>query len=307
VKRRLSTPQGLEHHDGPLRLATRGSALALAQTAIVAGKLEAAGAAGTEVVVIRTRGDREASTPAAQMEGMGWFTAELEAALVDGRADAAVHSAKDLPTELALGAAATVVIVDRGDVRDALVTRDALRLDELAAGSTVGTSSLRREAFLAALRPDLRVVALRGNVDTRLRKLDEGEVDALLLAAAGLDRLGHGDRASVRLPEHEFVPAPAQGAIAVEFTTSPELAARAALAAVADERARRLVDAERAVLAALGGGCRVPLGASAVLEGDDLVLVGALAVDGVIRRVEMRGDPDDPRALGERVAERLRR
>jgi hydroxymethylbilane synthase len=285
-----------------VRLATRGSALALAQTAIVARRLIDAGADGTETVVIRTRGDREATTPATAMEGMGWFTAELEAALVDGRADAAVHSAKDLPTELSLGDRAVLAFVERGDARDALVTREGGGLTDLPAGARVGTSSLRREAFLAAARGDLVVVPMRGNVDTRLRKLDAEEVDALVVACAGLDRLGLGERISSRLPHDEFVPAPAQGVIAVETLA----AAGDSLAVLGDPELRVCVEAERAVLETLGGGCRLPLGAWARFEEADLVVLAALAVGGEVRRVELGGDAADPRGLGRRVAERLR-
>ncbi len=288
----------------PLRLATRGSALALAQTGLAAARLVAAGVTSTETVVIRTRGDREADTPASAMEGMGWFTADLEAALLDGRADAAVHSAKDLPTEPALGARALLVVVDRGDPRDAIVTRDGGGLAALPAGARVGTSSLRREHFLRALRPDVEVQPMRGNVDTRLRKLDAGEVDAVLLACAGLDRLGLGDRIAERLDPTDFVPAPAQGAIAVEGVGGT--AAALHLVRADDPGAAAAVRAERTVLSRLGGGCRLPLGAWARLEAGRLVLAGALAVDGEVRRAELSGDPERPVELGERVAAALR-
>ena len=286
-----------------VRLATRGSALALAQTAIAAKLLQRAARVRTEIVVVHSRGDREATTPAAQLEGTGWFTAELEAALLDGRADAAVHSAKDLPTQLGAGPQATIAIVERGDPRDALVTRDGRGLDELHAGCTVGTSSLRREGFLRALRPDLRSVPIRGNVDTRLRKLDEGQVDALLVAAAGLDRLGLGDRASVRLPAETFVPAPAQGAIAVETARAE---AAALTRRVDDHDHHTCVLAERTVLEALGGGCRLPLGVWARYEGDDVVVVAALATEHGLRRVEAGGEAVDWRETALLVAEGLR-
>lgn len=289
---------------GVVRLATRGSALALAQTEIVSRLLVAAGAERAEAVVIRTRGDRESTTPAAAMEGMGWFTAEIEAALADGRADAAVHSAKDLPTELALGPRAMLIYVDRADARDGLVTRDGASLDALPSGARVGTSSLRREAFLGALRPDLVVVPMRGNVDTRLGKLEAGEVDALLLACAGLDRLGLGERIAERLPQDLFPPAPAQGVIAVEIQAGRG-GPGARVALLDDPAVRRCVQAERGVLAELGGGCRLPLGAWAWHDGD-LAMVAALAVEGAIHRVELRGDPADPAGLGRRVASRLR-
>jgi len=283
-----------------LRVATRGSALARAQTDLAVAALRRAAGVESEVLVVRTSGDRAEHVPAAQMEGQGWFTAELENALLDGRADAAVHSAKDLPTLLADGLA-VVAYLERADARDALVSRDGAALDALPPGATVGTSSPRREAFLRALRPDLRATPMRGNVDTRLRKLDEGQVDALLLAAAGLDRLGLGERITERLDPQRFVPAPAQGVIAIEArvgSTAAELCEPAA-----DAPAAAAVRAEREVLRRLGAGCRLPLGAWARVEGDTLVLLGALAgEDGAVRTAEASGPLGDPRGLGARVA-----
>jgi hydroxymethylbilane synthase len=285
-----------------LRIATRGSALARAQTELAIAALRRSGTRDTEVLVVHSSGDKAPHVPAELMEGQGWFTAELEQALLDGRADAAVHSAKDLPTLLA-GGLAVVAHLERADPRDALVTRDGTTLDTLPSGTRVGTSSPRREAFLRALRPDVTPVPIRGNVDTRLRKLDEGEVDALLLAAAGLDRLGRGDRATERLDPHRFVPAPAQGVIAIE--TRRETDAAAACARADDPHAAAAVHAEREVLRTLGGGCRLPLGAWARIENDQLVMLGALAVEERIRTAEVAGDPSDPRALGAAVAAKL--
>jgi hydroxymethylbilane synthase len=286
-----------------LRIASRGSALALAQTELATALLRRAHV-DSEVLVVHSSGDKAASVPAALMEGQGWFTAELEAAVLDGRADAAVHSAKDLPTELASGLT-VVAYLARGDARDALVSRDGAGLAELRSGAIVGTSSPRREAFLRALRPDLRTVPMRGNVDTRLRKLDEGEVDALLLACAGLDRLGRADRIAERLDPHRFVPAPAQGVIAVEARAGST--ADAACRAVDDATSRAVVRAEREVLRRLGGGCRLPLGAWARVEEGRLVLAGALAAagGGPLRHAELSGDLADPRALGAAVAAEL--
>ena len=287
-----------------LRLATRGSALARAQAVLAVDALRAAAHLDTEVLVVRTGGDRNASVPAALMEGQGWFTAELEQALLDGRADAAVHSAKDLPTELADGLLVAAHL-PRADARDALVTRDGGGLDALPAGATVASSSPRREAFLRALRRDLRVVPMRGNVDTRLRKLEEGEADALLLACAGLDRLGLGDRIAERLDPQRFVPAPAQGVIAIEARI--DSTAAHACAPADDAAARAAVVAEREVLRQLGAGCRLPMGAWAREEEGRLVLLGALAVDdGTVRRAEIAGDAAHARALGDEVAARLR-
>ena len=288
---------------GTVRLATRGSALALVQAELARSALLGAGVDAVEVVVVRTTGDRRPDTPVESLEGQGWFTAELERALLDGRADAAAHSAKDLPSELAPGLRLAAHL-PRGDVRDAVVTRAGGGLDALGPGSTVGTSSVRRAALLAALRPELRAVPIRGNVDTRLAKLGEGQVDGLLLAAAGLDRLGLGERADERLDPGHFVPAPAQGAVAIQTATGSAVAAAAAGADHAPTSAA--VAAERALLAALGGGCLLPLGAWARHEGSRLVLTAVLVCDGDVRRAELGGDPGRPEELGTRVAERLR-
>jgi hydroxymethylbilane synthase len=286
-----------------LRLASRGSTLALAQAGLAAGALNRIGVSETVTVVIRTSGDREPDTPADAMTGQGWFTSELEAALLDGRADCAVHSAKDLPTELAAGLA-VVAHLERGDPRDALALRagEGDSLADVRAGARVGTSSLRRAAQLLAERPDLQVVPIRGNVDTRLRKLDEGQVDALLIACAGLDRLGRSDRATVRLDPCRFVPAPAQGAVALEVSLGD---AAAALVARVDHAATSMaVQAERALLERLGGGCRLPLGAWARLDNEMLVLCAALGdqTSSTVRYAELAGDPRDPAGLAQRVA-----
>jgi hydroxymethylbilane synthase len=290
-------------HLAVLRLATRGSRLALAQAALAAAAVGEAGGPPSELVVVSTGGDRHQSTPVAEMTGQGWFTTEIEAAVLDGRADLAVHSAKDLPTALGPGMA-VVALLRRADVRDALVSRDGAGVAALAPGATVASSSARRQALLAACRPDVRVVPIRGNVDTRLRKLDAGEVDALLLAAAGLDRLALGARISERLDPRVFVPAPAQGAIALEAL--PGSAAADAVTPAGHEDTALAVDVERAVLMALGGGCLLPLGVWARLEEDRLVVSAALAVDGRLRRTELGGDPAHPRDLADRVASALR-
>lgn len=285
-----------------LRLATRGSALALRQAALAAHALQAAGSGDLETLVVRTEGDRT-NAPIDQLEGQGWFTADLERSLLDGRADVAVHSAKDLPSALASGLSIAAYLA-RADARDGVVTASGRPLDELPAGATVGTSSARRAGFLAALYPRVRAVPMRGNVDTRMRKLDAGEVDGLLLACAGLDRLSLGHRFTQRLDALEFVPSPAQGAIALETVT--DSAASGACALVGDAATRIAVTAERAVLIGLGGGCLLPLGAWARIEDGRLVLVAALVVEGAVRRAEASGGIDEPEALGELVAARLR-
>ena len=293
-----------------LRLATRGSALARVQTELAAAALTGAGAGPTEMVVLRTRGDVESETPASRMTGDGWFTSELEAALVEGRAEVAVHSAKDLPSQLRSGLVLAAHL-ERADCRDALVTRDGGGLDTLAPGASVATSSPRREAFLRILRPDLRVVPIRGNVDTRLRRLDEGRVDALVVACAGLDRIGLSGWIAERLDPRRFVPAPAQGAVALEALGGTDAARRCWLANHFPTSAA--VVAERAVLVTLGGGCRLPLGAHARLEPVDgaegwvrLVVLAALATPDGVRTVELDGPPGDAEALGAQVAEQLR-
>jgi hydroxymethylbilane synthase len=286
-----------------LRLATRGSPLARAQAALVAAALEAGGSPDARLVVVRTGGDRNQSTPIDEMEGQGWFTAEIERCILEGDADIAVHSAKDLPTSLAAGLA-VVALLPRADPSDALVTRDGSPLHLLEDGATVGSSSARRSALLAAVRPGLRSVPIRGNVDTRLRKLDAGEVDGLLVASAGLERLGLSARISERLDPRQFVPAPGQGAIALEAVAGS--AAAEVGAAAGDATTSLAVSCERAVLLALGGGCLLPLGVWARLEGDRLVVSAALGSDGVVRRAELAGDPDDAAGLAGRVAAHLR-
>jgi hydroxymethylbilane synthase len=288
---------------GTFRLATRGSRLALAQAALAAETLRAAGVDALEMLVIRTQGDEQPGTPVERLEGEGWFSAALELAISEGRADAAVHSAKDLPSGLAAGLG-LAAFLERADCRDALVTRDGRGLVELESGASIGTSSARRAAFLHLLHPELVVVPIRGNVDTRLRKLEDGEVDGLLLACAGLDRIGAAGRISERLDARIFVPAPCQGAIAIETRSGGEAAA--ACASVDHLQTRVAAAAERAVLATLGGGCLLPLGAWARLEEGRLVLTAALDTGGTLRRVELAGDTAAPEELGERVAARLR-
>jgi hydroxymethylbilane synthase len=284
---------------GALRLATRGSPLALAQAALAEAALRRQGVEEVETVVIRTQGDRAADTPVERLEGEGWFTVALEQALLDGRADVAVHSAKDLPNRLAPGLP-VAAFLERADCRDGLVTRVGARLDDLPEGARVGTSSARRAALLAGVRPDLRAVPIRGNVDTRLSKLDAGEVDAILVACAGLDRIGRSDRITMRLDPAVFVPAPCQGAIALQ--ASAESSVAGVCGAADDPATRAAATAERAVLAALGGGCLLPLGAWARQEAGRLLLTAALGGDLAIRRAEGIGDPGAPAELGTRVA-----
>jgi len=258
-----------------LRLGTRGSALALAQSGIFADELRARGAS-VDVVVIRTTGD---DRPANTVWGEGAFVMALEAALLDGRIDVAVHSAKDVPTaqdpRLAIAA-----YPPREDPRDALVCRESGRtLATLPAGAVVGTDSPRRVAFLRARRSDLRTRPLHGNVDTRLRKLAAGEADALVLAVAGLKRLGLAGRISEVLAPDVVLPAPGQGALAIEVRADDPVV-RPLVARLDDPATRAAVEAERAFLRASGGGCRAPLGALATVDGDTLTIHAAAAAEG---------------------------
>ncbi|MGH9606821.1 MAG: hydroxymethylbilane synthase [Terracidiphilus sp.] len=240
-----------------LRIGSRGSQLALWQANHIAGLLRAEGHS-VEIQIIKTTGDRLQEVTFVEVGSKGMFTKEIEEALADGRVDLAVHSLKDLPTELSepFALAATP---PRADPRDVFVSVRYQKLAALPEGARVGTSSQRRRAQLKALRPDLEAVEFRGNVDTRLRKLAEGQVDAILLAAAGLDRLGRTDWVRERLNPTDFCPAAGQGALAIE-TRKGDAATIAAIAFLDDADTRFAVTAERAALAALGGGCQVPIG-----------------------------------------------
>jgi hydroxymethylbilane synthase len=275
-----------------IRLGTRGSALALAQARIVAAAL----GDEVELVPIATSGDRLGG---AEMD-KSRFVKELEEALLAGEVDLAVHSAKDVPSELPPGLS-IVGVPERADPRDALC--GASSLGELPEGAAVGTSSLRRRAQLLALRPDLQVRELRGNVDTRLRRLAEGDFAAIVLAQAGLDRLGRGAEGT-RLPE--LVPAPGQGCLALE-ARGDDTRAAAAAGALTDRAALACLTAERALVEGLGATCRTPIGAHAELENGTLGLTAFAGMpDGShwIRDVR-EGNPDSPAALGRAVAERL--
>ena len=244
-----------------LRLATRASPLALWQANWVASRLRTAHP-GLHVVLVpmHSSGDLDRVTTLYQSSTVGVFVREIQAAVLDGRADAGVHSCKDLPTTSPDGLTLASV-QPRADVRDALVTRDGLALMELAPGAVIGTSSLRRQTQLAHLRPDLRFVPIRGNVDTRLRKLRDGEADATILAMAGLHRLGlvARSRAVALDPWHESVPAPAQGAVALDCRTD-DVRTRRQLLAISHLPTWRAITIERQILANLEGGCSLPLG-----------------------------------------------
>jgi hydroxymethylbilane synthase len=261
----------------PLRLGTRGSALALAQSSLVAAAIERCGTR-VELVTIRTSGDIATGSLAA-LGGKGLFTKEIEEALLRRRIDLAVHSLKDMPASLPAGLA-LVATPPRADARDVLISAAGVGLDRLPAGTRVGTSSLRRRAQLASLRPDLAVVEMRGNVDTRLRKLASGEVDAIVLAAAGLERLGLRPAGLVALPPKQFVPAIGQGILALE-ARADDTAVHAIVAALDDPATRAAATAERAFLAAVGGDCHTPLAAYAVVDGERLSMRALVAsIDG---------------------------
>jgi hydroxymethylbilane synthase len=290
----------------PLRVATRKSQLALWQAEHVAALLRLAHAGlEVELVPMVTQGDRIQDRSLAAIGGKGLFIKELEAALEEGRADIAVHSMKDLPGDLPLGLGIAAVL-ERADARDALLTGSGAALAALPPGARVGTSSLRRQAQLLAARPDLRITTLRGNVDTRLRRLDAGDMDAIVLACAGLIRLGLESRITARLDPAICLPAVAQGAIGIECR-SADLRTLKLVTVLNHEATRIAVDAERAFAHRLGGSCQSPIAAHARLEARHLMLDGMVAEpDGSrLLRDAMTGSIDDPAALGHELAERI--
>ncbi len=291
-----------------LRIATRRSQLALWQAEHVRARLEAAHPGiRVELVPLSTQGDRILDVPLAKIGGKGLFVKELETAMLEDRADLAVHSMKDvpmdLPPELGLGA-----ILCREDPHDALVSNRFAALEALPLGARVGTSSLRRQCQLRALRPDLQILDLRGNVNTRLAKLDEGQFDAIVLAAAGLLRLGMEARISTLLPEEQLLPAVGQGAIGIEIR-SDDAALRALLSPLHDEDAAVCVRAERALNHRLQGGCQVPIAGFAELDPLRATLrLRALVgrIDGrEIVRGEISGARGEAESLGATLADEL--
>ncbi len=289
-----------------LRIGTRGSALALWQANEVARQMRALpGVPEVEIVTIKTQGDLNQTVPLWATDGRGFFTAELDRALLDKEVDLVVHSLKDLTTTLPKGIALSAVL-ERADPRDVLVTHGGLKLDTLPQGASIGTSSLRRRAFLARLRPDLVHQELRGNVPTRLKKLDDGGYDAIILASAGLKRLALGARITQPLEFDQCPSAVSQGAVAVTIRDGDDAAAR--WTTPLDHHATRVaVTAERALLRRLEGGCQVPVGALAKLEGDQLHLRAAVcSIDGrQFIPAEERGAAGDAAVLGERAAQAL--
>ena len=280
-----------------LVIASRGSQLALWQARWVEAQLQAAGHE-CRIEIIKTTGDKITDVPLAKVGTKGLFTKEIEEALLDGRAELAVHSLKDLPTELPEGLVLAGV-PEREDPRDAVIGKT---LAELPLGAKVGTSSMRRRAQLKKLRPDLVVESVRGNLDTRLRKLDEGQYDAILLAAAGMKRLGWGARIAEILSPELMCPAVGQGALAIETR------AGFSLPSVLDHAdTHTAVLAERGLLGALGGGCQVPIGAYATVSGGRVKLLGLVAApDGSeVVRAESEGPTADSAAIGQRLGLKL--
>jgi hydroxymethylbilane synthase len=283
---------------------SRGSTLALRQTEWVRRRLEAAGYE-IHIRIIKTTGDRLADAPLTQSGSKGLFIKEIEEALLDRKIDLAVHSLKDLPIELPEGLS-IAAIPEREDARDAFVARDGMPWESLPAGSHVGTSSLRRQAQLLALRPDLEIVALRGNIDTRLRKLDRGDCEGIVLALAGLRRLGFESRTmKIFLPE-EMCPAVGQGALAIEIRAA-DAKTLEALASLDHPPTRDAIRAERAALRELGGGCQLPIAAHAWREADSLRIIAVVASpDGSrVFRATAAGAKEQPEILGKHIAEDL--
>jgi hydroxymethylbilane synthase len=292
----------------PIRIGTRGSALALQQTQIVVDHLKAAWPDMTvDVIEIRTTGDRIQEVPLAKIGDKGLFVKEIEEALLDGRIDWAVHSVKDLPSELPKGLSVSMLAA-RSDPRDALVARAGLTLSTLPEKAVIGTSSVRRRAQLLHWRPDLAIVSLRGNVDTRLRKLETEGLDGIIVAAAGLLRLGWEARISDILPPEICMPAVGQGALGVEMRRD-DRESQALFQPLTSPATQATVTAERSFLAHLQGGCQVPIAAWATADAGQLRLRGMISdVDGLILlRGERWGVLDAPERLGEDLAEELLR
>jgi hydroxymethylbilane synthase len=288
-----------------LRIGSRGSKLALWQAGHIRERLLHAAGVPIEIIIIKTSGDQFASAPVSQIGGKGIFIKEIEEALLDGRIDLAVHSMKDVPTDLGAGLEIAAV-TRREDPRDCLIARIGATLESLPQGARVGTGSLRRQSQLRHFRPDLDLRDLRGNVDTRLRKLDAGEYDAIVLAKAGLDRLGIGERITEVISPEVILPAVGQGALGVEIMRSREKDFPF-LDALNDLDTASCVRAERALLAALEGGCQVPLGAWGRVEQGQLVLDACvLSADGSEHlRWRATGAVNDPEALGRSLAQDL--
>lgn len=292
-----------------LKIGTRGSPLALAQAHETRERLAKAhnmDPSAFEVVVISTKGDRVQDRPLSEIGGKGLFTEELEAQLYSGDIDLAVHSTKDVPTYLPDGLAITTYL-EREDPRDALIAGGPATLMSLRDNAIIGSASLRRQAIIRKLRPDITVITLRGNVQTRLRKLAEGQFDATLLAMAGLNRLGLTQHVSEALDPDDFIPAPGQGAICIEARENDTRVAQLLAPLHHEETAQRLA-AERAFLAGLDGSCRTPIAAHAIIEGDMLHFKGMiLTPDGKTSHITTRSGPKETgHAMGQDAADQLK-
>ncbi|MDJ0806243.1 MAG: hydroxymethylbilane synthase [Gammaproteobacteria bacterium] len=289
-----------------IRIATRKSPLAMWQAEYVAAALKQAHPdVAVELLGMSTKGDKILDTPLAKIGGKGLFVKELEQGMLDGRADIAVHSMKDVPVELPEGLHLPV-IMQREDPRDAFVSNEFANFNELPEGARVGTSSLRRQCQLAEARPDLEILPLRGNVNTRLRKLDAGDYDAIILASAGLIRLGFDTRIAAKIGPEQSLPAIGQGAVGIECREDDEQTNRL-IAALHHAETAHCVTAERAMNQRLNGGCQVPIAGYAMLESGQLWLRGLVGeADGSrIIRGEVEGTPDEAQAMGTGLAERL--
>lgn len=254
---------------------------------------------------IVTKGDRILDVPLAKIGGKGLFTKELETALFDGEIDLAVHSLKDMPTQLPPGLVLTA-ITERANAGDAFVSNKYNRIEDLPQGATIGTSSLRRRAQILAVRPDLKIIDLRGNVDTRIKKLDEGNMAGIILAAAGLQRLGYGDRIKEIIPKEYCLPAVGQGALAIETRADDEVV-RAMLDFLNDEPTKQATDAERAFLGLVEGGCQVPIGVYAEVTGENIAIEAIIAsLDGkTILRDTIKGSAQESVSLGKELGNRM--
>jgi hydroxymethylbilane synthase len=284
-------------------IGARGSALSLRQVAIVVDALRVVHpGAAIDVREIKTEGDRS-SKPLSEIGGLGVFTKAIEDALLSRAIDIAVHSLKDLPPALTPGLV-LAAIPARADVRDGLVTRDGRTLAELPVGARIGTGSERRAVQLIAMRADIETAGIRGNVPTRIDKVDRGDYDGAVLAMAGLERLGLAPRASQVFSIDEMTPAVGQGALGIEVRADDDEAI-ALIAAIDDPGTRAAVTAERAFLARLGAGCRMPVGAYATIEADTITLRGMIAGDAGIARDEISGSMHDGETLGARLADRM--
>lgn len=290
-----------------LVIGTRGSKLALWQSEYIKAKLEEVTGLPVSLKIIKTTGDKILDVPLAKVGGKGLFTKELEVELLAGTVDLCVHSMKDVPTELPEGCI-IAAMPERVDPRDAIVSGTAgYDLDSLPQGARVGTSSLRRVAQVRALRPDVEIVDVRGNLDTRMRKAEDGEVDAVILASAGITRMGWAERISHYIPTTHMVSAVGQGAIGIEIREDDEFMLHV-MEKIGHPETMECVTAERVVMRRLEGGCQVPIGAYCRYEDGTLTMDAIVgAVDGShIIREQLCGDPGQPEALGEAMVERLR-